>query len=235
MIPAVLAVLVLPAAEAAAGTGYGQLIVNPGTVTAGQTVSVLGVCPDNGQPFTGVYSTAFAGGAAAISRGSVNFTGSATISSSTAPGTYTVAAECGAGSPSVKITVAAPGSAPTTQPAAAQPSTAAGQGASTWSAPAAVPPVRMSTPAAAGGSGVAPASAMPDSNASAPASSQSPKAAASDPAVTSTGVVRVGLAGNSKPLLPTSLVESLLALVAVSGAAGFIAFQRRRKSHTHNS
>lgn len=231
-IPAALAVLALPAAAAVAGTGYGQLIVNPGTVTAGQTVSILGTCPNNGQSFDGVKSSAFAGGAASISRGSVNFTGSATISSSVAPGTYTVAADCGSGSPTVNITVTAAGSAPTTQAAATQPSAAAGQAQSDT---AVAPPAQMNT-AAAGAAGSPAASATaPGANASTPASSQSAKAAASDVAVTSTGIVRVGLAGNSKPLLPASAVESIVALVAVTGAAGFLMFQRRRKSHTHNS
>jgi hypothetical protein len=227
-IAAALAVLALPAAEAVAGTGYGQLIVNPGTVTAGQTVTILGTCPNNGQPFDGVESSAFAGGKASVDKGSVNFTGSATISSSLAPGTYTVTAQCGSGSPSVNITVAAAGSAPTTQAAAAQPSSGSVQGQSA----AAAPQAQSSTAAAAGAAG---APATPSANASTPASSQSAQAGASDAAVTSTGIVRVGLAGNTKPLLSASLVESFVALVAASGAVGFLMFQRRRKSHTHNS
>lgn len=221
-----LAVLVLHAAEAAAGTGYGQLIVNPGTVSAGQTVSILGVCPTNGTPFTGVYSSAFVGGEAAISRGSVNFTGSATVSSSVSPGTYTVAARCGTGSPSVKITVAAPSSAPTTAPAASQPSVPTGQGPSTYLVPTIAAPTSQTSTAAAGAS----------ASTGAAVGGQSPPALAMDGGpVSSPGIVSVGLTGNSKPLLSATAVVSLIAVVTAAGAAVFLGLYRRRKSNTHNS
>src|SRR5882757_1502363 len=76
---AVAALLLSSAGPAAAGTGYGQLIVNPGTAAPGQSVSVLGTCPNNGTGLKGVYSTAFAGGSASVTQSSINFSGSATI------------------------------------------------------------------------------------------------------------------------------------------------------------
>src|SRR5438445_7579843 len=65
-IGAAVGALLLSAGPAAAGTGYGQLIVNPGTVAPGQSVSVLGTCPNNGTGLKGVYSSAFAGGSASV-------------------------------------------------------------------------------------------------------------------------------------------------------------------------
>ena len=165
------AIPLLAAGPAAASAGHGQLIVNPGTVAPGQRISVLGTCPVNGVQLTGVYSPAFVGGAASISKTQINFSGSATISPS-ASGSYRVSAACGPGSPSVTITV----------------------------------------------SGARTAAASPA--ATVPAASAAAAATVGDGPVTSTGVVRVGLA----------------AAACALGVLGFLRFRRRRTKarNTHS-
>ena len=233
------ATLLTSAGPAAAGSGYGQLIVNPGTAAPGQTVSILGVCPTNGSTLTGVRSTAFVGGAASITIGSENFTGKATISGSTPPGTYTVKADCGSGSPSVNIVVTAASSPkPTTAPTTTQPRTTPAMPpsthASTPQTSGAAP--RTSSAGAMGGTAAHPGGTTPAPGMSSPTASSmsSPTGTTAAPAVTSTGVIRVGLAGNSSPLsgmLPPVLIA---AAFAVACAVGFLLHRRRRTSHeTH--
>jgi len=50
LVAAATASVLASAAPALASSGYGQLIVNPGTSAPGQTVSILGTCPNNGSP-----------------------------------------------------------------------------------------------------------------------------------------------------------------------------------------
>jgi hypothetical protein len=222
------------AGSAAAGSGYGQLIVNPGTVTPGQSVSILGVCPTNGSTLTGVNSTAFVGGSASITVGSENFTGTATISSTIAAGTYTVTASCGAGSPSVSIVVSAGGGRPTTAPATTQaaPSTPA------MAPPShAAPPPTSAAPTQAGG-GMTGGSAAPSrtmaSMSAAPSASASatadPAGTTPAPAVTSTGVIRVGLAGHSSPMSAMLSPALVVAAFVLACAMGFLIRRRRRNS-----
>lgn len=223
------------AGTAAAGSGYGQLIVNPGTVTPGQSVSILGVCPTNGSTLTGVNSTAFVGGAASITIGSENFTGTATISSTIAAGTYTVTASCGSGSPSVNIVVSAGGSQPTTAPATTQ----APQSTPAMAPPShAAPPPTSAAPTQAGGVGMMGGSATPSrtmaSMSAAPSASASatadPAGTTPAPAVTSTGVIRVGLAGHSSPMSAMLSPALVVAAFVLACAMGFLIRRRRRNS-----
>jgi hypothetical protein len=237
---AVAATTVLASAGPAdAGTGYGQLIVDPGTAAPGQTVSILGVCPTNGSTLSGVRSTAFAGGAASITIGSENFTGTAKISGSIAPGSYAVTAECGAGSPSVNIVVSAGGAKNTTPPASTQPprSTPAMPPPShTTAPPTTAAPSRTGSAAGMGGSATPSGSMTPTPGMSSPSAGGMGGTAGTSqaPAVTSTGVIRVGLAGHSSPLsgmLPPVLVAAAFVLAC---AIGFLLRRRRRNaSGTH--
>jgi hypothetical protein len=229
------------AAPAAASSGYGQLIVNPGTVSPGQTVSILGTCPNNGSPMTGVFSAAFDGGQASVSQGSVNFTGSATIANGVSSGQYEVAAKCGPGSPMVVITVAggSGGTMPST-PAATTP------GGSSWTSTA--PSSGMShkyypsSPASLGNAG---AGAMgggmkptkPASSASAGMSATAGAGAAAgssvnaaDPPVTSTGIIRVGLAGSGQSNMTTPIAAAAAAAIVITGVVGFLLLRRRRNT-----
>jgi hypothetical protein len=249
VIAAAVAALLLSVGPSYAGTGYGQLIVNPGTAAQGQTVAILGVCPTNGDVLKGVRSTAFVGGVAAISLGSENFTGTATISPAAAPGTYSVSADCGPGSPSVTITVSAGGVAPTARPPATQPATtptpppvpvpvmASATSPSAQQTTAMNQVGRTGVAALAGGGSPGPstAAALPQDAMSAAAGGMQSPAAASGPAVTSTGVVRVGLAGDSGPSLSTPTAAASLAVLAAAGGAGFLLIRRRRSSPTTHS
>ena len=228
------------AGPAAAGTGYGQLIVDPGTVAQGQSVSILGVCPTNGSTLTGVHSTAFVGGSASITIGSENFTGTATISSTAAPGSYTVTASCGSGSPSVDIVVTAGGgTAPTTAPATTQPprSTPAMPPPSHTSPPptSAAPPTRTGG-AGNTGSGSATPSGVTTSTNGAPSPSASgmcsPAETSPAPAVTSTGVIRVGLAGHSTPMAAMLSPALVVAAFALFFAIRFL-IRRRNSRASH--
>jgi hypothetical protein len=234
------ATVLASAGPAAAGTGYGQLIVDPGTAAPGQTVSILGVCPTNGSTLTGVRSTAFVGGAASITIGSENFTGKAEISGSIAPGSYAVTAECGAGSPSVNITVSAGGVKKTTPPPSTQPprsTPAAPPPSHTTAPPTTAAPTRTGSAGGMSGSATPSGSMTPTSGMSSPAASGMGGVAGTTsqaPAVTSTGVIRVGLAGHSSPLsgmLPPVLVAAAFVLAC---ATGFLLRRRRRNaSGTH--
>jgi hypothetical protein len=225
------AALLLSVGPAQAGTGYGQLIVNPGTAAPGQTVSVLGTCPNNGQGFGGVQSSAFVGGSASVTQSSINFSGSATIAPD-ASGTYTVTADCGPGSPSVTITVAGSAVAPpTTQPASAP--------AMTHTTAAAMPPAATSKAAMAGGmnqtttkpaSPTASGGAMAMGGGGAAAMSPTPgMTGAGNGPVTSTGIVRVGLAGSSSALTTAGAAAIAVAL-ALAGGVGFLVIRRRRNN-----
>lgn len=246
---AAVAALLATAGPATAGTGYGQLIVNPGTAAPGQSISVLGTCPNNGTALRGVYSPAFVGGAASVTRTSINFSGSATIAPG-ASGTYTVTADCGPGSPSVNITVAgAPVTSAqpvaTTQPAMSGSSPSAMQ----TSAAAVMPPPAMNTggytPAPAhstssmqGGGGMAASASTgagmgmgATASGSRQAMSATPSAAsAGNGPVTSTGIVRVGLAGSSRSAMTTAGAAAIAVAVALTGAAGFLMIRRRRRN-----
>ncbi|MBS2964759.1 hypothetical protein KGA66_17000 [Actinocrinis puniceicyclus] len=237
--------LLLSVGPAHAGTGYGQLIVNPGTAAPGQSVSVLGTCPNNGQGFGGVKSAAFVGGSASVTQSSINFSGSATIAPGTS-GTYTVSADCGSGSPSVTITVSGSAVAPppSTQPADPTSQAAAPPPATT---PASAP--AMPRPAAGGGAaggGMSPANARPAAPAasgaatatgSTAAQAMSPMpgtTAAGNGPVTSTGIVRVGLAGSSRSALTTAGAAAIAVALALAGGVGFLVIRRRRNtSGTH--
>ncbi len=240
--PAFLSVLAVAAATvlasagpAAAGTGYGQLIVNPGTAAPGQSVSILGVCPTNGSTLTGVHSTAFAGGPASITVGSENFTGTATISDMIAPGTYTVTASCGSGSPSVDIVVSAGAAKPTTAPATTQPPA---------STPAMLPPGHVAPPPTSaaptrtasagsmGGSATPSVGTTPTHGTPSPSVSGmgGPAGTSPAPAVTSTGVIRVGLAGQSSPMAAMLFPTLAVAAFALAFAIGFLIRRRRRNS-----
>jgi len=224
------AALLLSVGPAHASAGYGQLIVNPGTVAPGQTVSILGTCPNNGHGLGGVYSSAFVGGAASLTQTSINFSGSATIASN-ASGSYQVTADCGAGSPNpVTITVAGSAVAPpTTQP----PSTPA----MTKTTAAAVPPPVATSKAAMGGGmnqTTKPASPTASGGAMAMGGGQamSPTpgmTAAGNGPVTSTGIVRVGLAGSSSALTTAGAAAIAVAL-ALAGGVGFLVIRRRRNT-----
>ena len=237
------AVVFASAGPAAAGTGYGQLIVNPGTVAPGQSVSILGVCPTNGSTLTGVHSTAFVGGSASISVGSENFTGTATISGSIAPGSYSVTASCGAGSPSVDIVVTAGSTQPTTAPATTQPprSTPAAP-TSTYAAPPTTyaPPTRTGVVGSMGGSASPSGNTMtmpmatptPTRGTASPSASSmvGPAGTSLAPATTSTGVIRVGLAGQSSPMAAMLLPTLSIAAFVLTFAVGFLIRRRRRNS-----
>jgi hypothetical protein len=245
IVPTAFAALALSAGPAHAGSGYGQLIVNPGRVTPGGTVSILGVCPTNGQTLSGVFSSAFTGGLADITRGSENFAGTAIIAFVT-PGTYTVTADCGPGSPSVDLTVAANGaSSPvptqTSTPAQATTSQAAVMPVQTHTS--GTQPATAAMPGTANTAGsTASATAAPHATSTAPTgmptatAAKSPPAAASDGPVTSTGIVRVGLAGNSQSILNPMSVASAIALIFIAMATtGFLVYRGKRKSRTTQS
>ncbi|MGH3415069.1 MAG: hypothetical protein ACRDVE_20390 [Actinocrinis sp.] len=252
---AALAAVLLSSGPANAGTGYGQLIVNPGTAAPGQSVSVLGTCPNNGMGLKGVYSKAFAGGLASVKQTSINFSGSATIANG-ASGTYTVTADCGTGSPSVNLTVSGAGAvtstapvgkpstkAPTTMPPATRP--AGGSSMMPGTAHSAMGGMQVSaSPAAAVVGGASPARPMsPNPSASgmgtasgATASGNAMSAApggsaAGNGPVTSTGIVRVGLAGSSNPLTGT-VAAAVVAVALVLAGIGGIVLLRRHKSNT---
>lgn len=234
------------AGPAAAGSGYGQLIVNPGTAAPGQSVSILGVCPTNGSTLSGVTSSAFAGGSASISLGSENFSGTATIGS-VSPGTYVVTANCGSGSPSVDITVSSGGTVTTTAPVATMPAAtqpAMSSPTVTHSSAQAMTsaPAPMTGGAGTGGSSMkssGPASmsakASPTSSTLTALGFPADTSTTAAPAVTSTGVIRVGLAGQSSQLSAV-LTPVLLALVfATACGAGFLLHRRRRhNAASHN-
>lgn len=231
------AALLLSVGPAHAGTGYGQLIVNPGTAAPGQSVSILGTCPNNGMGFGGVHSSAFVGGSASVSQSSINFSGSATIAPG-ASGTYSVTADCGNGSPSVNITVS--GSAvvpPSTQPARPSPP-AASSPAMAQTTAAAMPPVATSNAAMGGGK---PTTAMPAAptasgaamgmgGAGTPMSATPGMTAAGNGPVTSTGIVRVGLAGSSRSALTTAGAAAVAVALALAGGVGFLVIRRRRNT-----
>lgn len=229
------AALLLSVGPAHAGTGYGQLIVNPGTAAPGQSVSILGTCPNNGMAFGGVHSSAFVSGSASVTQSSINFSGTATIDPG-ASGTYTVTADCGTGSPSVNITVSgSAGAPPTTQPATTPPTSsgAMNQGA-------AKPPVATSKAAMGGTNATTAKPAAPTASGGAmamggPATSATPgMAAAGNGPVTSTGIVRVGLAGSSRNALTTAGAAAIAVALALAGGVGFLVIRRRRNtSGTH--
>jgi hypothetical protein len=241
------AALLASAGPAKAGTGFGQLIVNPGTAAPGQSVSILGTCPNNGQGLRGVYSAAFVGGSATVTQTQINFSGSATIASSAA-GSYAVTADCGTGSPSVTIsvkgTVVTPSQVPTTRP----PMPSSSPSAVHTSGVAVMPPAMNSgmaggythTPtksAAPTGSGTGAAMGMGAGASGMPTKSASPGAAAAgNGPVTSTGVVRVGLAGSSsKTAMTTAGAAAIAVAAALAGGVGFLMIRRRRRntSGTH--
>lgn len=227
------AALLLSVGPARAGTGYGQLIVNPGTAAPGQSVSILGTCPNNGMGFGGVRSPAFVGGSASVTQSSINFSGTATIAPGSS-GTYPVTADCGNGSPSVNITVSGsavvPPSTQPTPPAASSPAMA-------HTSAAAMPPVATSNAAMGGGKLT---SAMPAPTASGAAMGMGGSAAAMSAApgmtaagngpVTSTGIVRVGLAGSSRSALTTAGAAAVAVALALAGGAGFLVIRRRRNT-----
>jgi hypothetical protein len=231
------------AAPAAASSGYGQLIVNPGIVSPGQSVSILGTCPNNGSPLTGVFSAAFDGGQASVSQGSVNFTGSATIANGVSAGSYEVSAKCGPGSPMVVITVSGAGGGMTT-PSATTP------GGSSWSSSAASSGMSHKYPSSPASLGNAGPGAMgggmkptkPSSAASAGMSATAGAGAAAgssvnatNPPVTSTGIVRVGLAGSGRSNMTTPVAAAAAAAIVITGAVGFLMLRRRRNTHgTHS-
>jgi len=225
------------AAPALASSGYGQLIVNPGTSAPGQTVSILGTCPNNGSTLTGVYSAAFSGGQASITKGSVNFTGTATIAGGVSAGQYEVSAKCGPGSPMVVITVSGSGGTTASQPAMAP--------SSTWAAPSSPSTWRSTNPAPASsaamgmGGGMAPTpSAKPSAMASTMAGAMSSASVtATNPPVTSTGIVRVGLAGSGRStMISTPVAAAAAAAIAATGTVSFLLIRRRRgNSGTHSS
>lgn len=239
MLSVAAAAVLASAGPAAAGTGYGQLIVNPGTAAPGQSVSILGVCPTNGSTLTGVHSTAFVGGAASITIGAENFTGTATISDTVAPGTYTVTASCGSGSPSVDIVVSAGSAKPTTAPPTTQPPA---------STPAMLPPTHEAPPPTSAaptrtvstgnmGGSPTPSSAMTPTmppTLGTPSTSASVMGAipgtSSAPGVTSTGVIRVGLAGQSSPMAAVLLPTLSVAAFVLAFAIGFLIRRRHRNS-----
>jgi hypothetical protein len=224
------AVALSSAGPAAAGTGYGQLIVNPGTVAPGGTVSVLGTCPNNGTGLKGVYSAAFVGGSATVTRSSINFSGSATVMPG-ASGKYTVTADCGTGSPSVTITVSGTAPVTTTQPATTDTTQPAASPTAVHTTAAMTPPASSTGPAAIVG-GTRPAkpkspSATAAGGAAAAASGTAPAPTGNGP-ITSTGIVRVGLAGSSNSALTMAGAAAIAMAVALAGGVGFLVIRRRR-------
>lgn len=225
------------AAPAVASSGYGQLIVNPGTVSPGQTVSILGTCPNNGSPMTGVFSAAFDGGQASVTQGSVNFSGSATIAGGVSAGQYQVAAKCGPGSPMVVITVTCGGMMPSTPPATAPGGSWSSNPSSsgmTHKYPS--PPASLGN-AGAGAMGGGTKTTKPASSASAGMSAAAGAGAAAgssvnatDPPVTSTGIVRVGLAGSGRSNMTTPVAAAAGAAIVITGAVGFLMLRRRRNT-----
>lgn len=245
--------LLASAGPAIAGSGYGQLIVNPGTAAPGQSVSVLGTCPNNGTGLRGVYSSAFAGGAASVTRTSINFSGSATIAPG-ASGTYTVTADCGPGSPSVNITVAgAPmtSSQPVaTSQAAMPPPSAMQSSAAAVMPPATTPggmngythaPMQSASPMQGGGMGMGASTGTGMGMGAAASGSRLAMSAmpgatsAGNGPVTSTGIIRVGLAGASRSALTTAGAAAIAVALVLTGAVGFLAFRRRRRGNTSGS
>ncbi len=232
------AALLLSVGPAHASAGYGQLIVNPGTVAPGQTVSILGTCPNNGHGLGGVYSSAFVGGSASLTQTSINFSGSATIASG-ASGSYTVTADCGPGSPN-PVTITVSGSAvapPTTQPA--NPNPPASSPAMAQSTAAAMPPAATSKAAmgamnqntAKPASPTASGGAMAMGGAGMQGMSATPgMSAAGNGPVTSTGIVRVGLAGSSRSAFTTAGAAVIAVALALAGGVGFLMIRRRRNT-----
>ncbi|HEU5356028.1 MAG TPA: hypothetical protein VFU65_16260 [Actinocrinis sp.] len=224
------AALLLSIGPAHASSGYGQLIVNPGTVAPGQSVSILGTCPNNGHGLGGVYSSAFVGGSASLTQTSINFSGSATIASN-ASGSYQVTADCGPGSPNaVTITVAGSVVAPPTSHAPSSPA---------QTSASAMPPVATSK--AAMGGGMNPATTKPATPTASGAMAMgggAPQAmsptpgmtAAGNGPVTSTGIVRVGLAGSSRSALTTAGAAAIAVALALAGGVGFLVIRRRRNT-----
>jgi hypothetical protein len=116
---AVVATLLLGAGAAVAAT----INVSPGTVSTGGQVTVSGDVLANGSPgctvpgdvtlispaFAGLGEFAGVGATTATADASGNFTTTVTLSSSVAPGTYTITGRCGGGDlgVSASLTVAA--------------------------------------------------------------------------------------------------------------------------------
>lgn len=223
---AAVALLLTSAGPAAAGSGYGQLIANPGTVAPGQSISVLGTCPNNGQGgLHGVYSPAFVGGSASVTTTQINFSGTAMIASN-ASGKYTVTADCGGGNPSLTITVSAAGSTTTTShPASTTPAAMA---------PSAVHTTAVAPPAAKTSSAAIVGGTTPAKSTTPVPSSPGTTAAANGP-VTSTGIVRVGLAGASHSALTMTGAAAIAVAIALAGGLGFLMIRRRRTSSGSHS
>jgi len=221
---AAVALLLTSAGPAAAGSGYGQLIANPGTVAPGQSISVLGTCPNNGQGgLNGVYSSAFVGGSASVTTTSINFSGTAMIASN-ASGKYTVTADCGGGNPTLTITVSTTVVSTTSTPAA---TTAAAVPTAVHTTAVAPPAVKTSTAAIVGGT-------TPAKSATPVPSSPGTTAAANGP-VTSTGIVRVGLAGASHSALTMTGAAAIAIAIVLAGGLGFLMIRRRRTSSGSHS
>jgi hypothetical protein len=103
------AALAVGAAPAFAGVGTGQITATPTTVSVGQTVHVLGTCPNNGSGLKWVGSSAFSpkmndpytamtgygGSATMTSTNPMNWSGWAKISQHAKPGTTAIVALCG--------------------------------------------------------------------------------------------------------------------------------------------
>jgi hypothetical protein len=227
---AVVALLLSSAGPAAAGTGYGQLIANPGTVAPGQSISLLGTCPNNGKGLAGVYSSAFAGGSASVTTTQINFSGTAMIASN-ASGQYTVTADCGGGNPSVTITVTGAGSVTTSHPAATSQAAAPPSAVHTT---AVAPPVVATSSAAIVG-GTVPAKSATPVPSSPGAQAMGGITPVSNGPVTSTGIVRVGLAGDTHSALTMTGAAAIAVAIALAGGLGFLVIRRRRNSSSPGS
>ncbi|WP_269858561.1 hypothetical protein [Streptomyces sp. RPT161] len=108
------AALAVGAAPAFAGVGTGQITASPTTVSVGQTVHVIGTCPNNGSALKWVGSAAFSprmndpytamtgygGSATMTSTNPMNWSGWAKISQHAKPGATAIEARCG----NVKVT-----------------------------------------------------------------------------------------------------------------------------------
>jgi hypothetical protein len=230
---AVVALLLSSTGPAAAGTGYGQLIANPGTVAPGQSISLLGTCPNNGKGLAGVYSSAFVGGSASITTTQINFSGTAMIASN-ASGQYTITADCGGGNPSVNITVSGAGSVTTSQPVTTSQAAAPPSAVHTT---AVAPPVAATSSAAIVGGTVPAKSATPapSSPGMTGAQAMGGTTPASNGPVTSTGIVRVGLAGASHSALTMTGAAAIAIAIALAGGLGFLVIRRRRHSSSPGS